>query len=404
MKQNLKANGYKFIIQGFSLAGAMAIADPSAVLPLIVNYFGGNNLLVGIFSSLLRGGAILMQLYAAFYAQSYGHVLKHMRRVFLFRFIAWFSLGAIIFFLSPINHQLTLIIFGIGLFFFSFSAGFGAVYYQELMGKSFTKEYRGRLIAKKQLFSGLAGIVSGGISAYILETFSKPDSFALLFLTSSVIMGLGFLYMSTFSESEKKNTTPKESSFSKFLVNSTRLLKTDRFLRIQINSRLISYSFWLILPFIILEAKHNFGISGQVVGTIVALQMFGSMLGNLIWGKLSASNKNRRIILISFILMIAAISLAIIAKSIYYYYFLFLLTGAAIDGFRLSYSNLILIIAPEEKRPVYIAVQNNFTSLGLFLSIPGGALLDWLGFNYLAFITIFLMVYGFFITFRLKCI
>ncbi len=398
---NLQSNSIKFILQGFFFAGAMAIAEPSTVLPLIVHYFSGSNVLVGTFSALLRGGAILMQLYAAFHAQSYVKVLPFLKRVFIFRFLSWFSLGLIIYFFSE-NHQFVLLLFAIGMFVFSFSAGFGAVYYQELLGKSFTKEYRGKVLAGRQFASGFAGILSGGISAYFLTNYHPPDSFAYIFLVSGLIMAFSFSFMLFFKENEKTNISKKENDFSEFIRNAFILLKADRNLRLQIISRLIAYSFWFIVPFIILNAKNRIGISGKDVGFIISLQMAGAMLSNLLWGKLSSSGKNRLIVLLSYLLIVIAIILSVIANHIYYYYVVFFIAGAAIDGYRLAFSNLILIIAPEDKRPVYIAVQNNITSIGMFFSIPGGALVSLLGFNYVGWMTVILLLSGLIMSFKLK--
>ncbi len=398
---NSKSNSSKFILQGFFFAGAMAIAEPSTVLPLIVHYFSGSNVLVGTFSSLLRGGAILMQLYAAFHAQSYSKVLPFLKRVFVFRFLSWFSLGVIIYFFSE-QHQFVLLLFGIGMFIFSFSAGFGAVYFQELLGKSFTKEYRGKVMAARQFASGFAGIMSGSVTAYFLTNFDKPESFAYIFMISGLIMAFSFSFMLFFKESPKENISQKEKKFGKFIKNSTALLKTDRNLRLQIISRLIAYSFWFVVPFIILNAKERIGITGKDVGFIISLQMGGAMISNLLWGRLSSIGKNRLIVLLSFSIMIVAILLAVVADSIYYYYLVFLIGGAGMDGFRLAFSNLILIIAPEDKRPIYIAVQNNITSLGLFFSIPGGALISWLGFETVGIATVCLLIIGLIMSFRLK--
>ncbi|RLD74938.1 MAG: MFS transporter [Bacteroidetes bacterium] len=403
MKQNvnLKSNSYKFILQGFFFTGAMAIAEPSTILPLIVHYFSGSNVLVGLFSSLLRGGAILMQLYAAFHAQSNPTVLPFLKKVFVARVLSWFSLGVIIYFFSS-QPDMVLILLGLGMFIFSFSAGFGAVYFQELLGKSFTKEYRGKVLASRQFASGFAGILSGGVSAYFLTNFAKPDSFAYLFMVSSLIMALSFTFMLFFNEIPKVNVAQKEKKFGKFIKNSTALLKTDRDLRIQIISRLIAYSFWFVVPFIILNAKDRIGITGKDVGFIISLQMAGAMFSNIAWGKLSSIGKNRIIVLLSFFIMILAILFAVMAKSIVYYYIAFFIIGAGMDGFRLAFSNLILIIAPEEKRPVYIAVQNNITSLGMFFSIPGGALISWLGFDIVGVGIVIVLSIGFVISFKLK--
>ncbi len=89
----LKSNRIKFIVHGFFLSSGMQVAEPSTILPLIVNYFSQSNVLLGFFSSLIRGRAVVMQLYTAFFAQAYSRVMKPLRIVFFFRFISWFCIG-----------------------------------------------------------------------------------------------------------------------------------------------------------------------------------------------------------------------------------------------------------------------------------------------------------------------
>ena len=64
-------NNYKNIAHAFFLSLAITIAEPSTILPLMVHHFSQSAVIVGLFVSLLRGGAIAVQLYAAFYAQAY---------------------------------------------------------------------------------------------------------------------------------------------------------------------------------------------------------------------------------------------------------------------------------------------------------------------------------------------
>ena len=123
-------NNYKNLTHAFFLALAITIAEPSTILPLIIHHFSESVVMVGVFTSLLRGGAITIQLYAAFHAQAYARVLPYLGKVFFFRFM----IGASIFFIGDSNKPLTLFFIGLGLFFFSFTAGFGAIY-KELQAK-----------------------------------------------------------------------------------------------------------------------------------------------------------------------------------------------------------------------------------------------------------------------------
>ena len=123
-------NNYKNVAHAFFLSLAITIAEPSTVLPLIIEHFSQSVVIVGLFVSLLRGGAIIIQLYAAFHAQTYKRVLPYLGKVFFFRWLSWFIIGLSIYFIGDSNKTLTLVFIGIGLFFFSFSAGFGAIYFK----------------------------------------------------------------------------------------------------------------------------------------------------------------------------------------------------------------------------------------------------------------------------------
>ena len=200
-----RVNTFKNAVHGFFLSLAITIAEPSTILPLIVNHFSSSLPLVGLFASLLRGGAIVVQLFAAFYAQSFERVLPYLRIVFAFRFLSWFMVGLAIYAIGDSRPVLTLWLIGTGLFFFSFSAGFGGIYFKELMAKIFSKKERGRTMANRQLFSSLGAILSGGIAGAVLQHYPAPESYAYLFMLSSLVMLPGFILFATIEEPEKRS-------------------------------------------------------------------------------------------------------------------------------------------------------------------------------------------------------
>jgi MFS family permease len=390
------ASRIKAVLHGFFLSITTTIAEPSIILPLIVNYFSGSSLVVGIFSSLLKGGAILVQLFAAFGAQSYPKVMPHLRFVFAARFTAWFLIGLCIYLFGEKHPTLTLWCIGAGLFVFSFSAGFGAIYFNELLGKVFSHRYRGRVFAQRQFMAGVGAVISGFAAGVILETFEAPLSFAYLFMVSALMMGFGVVAFALIEEPEKRNVSVKEERFRTFIRNALGLLRSDAQLRRQIRTYLFAYAHLFSLPFIILDAEAKLGIGGMQVGYLLTIQIVGGMLSNLVWGRMAASGAIRPIIYSAFAGFIAANALALFAGSLWHYGVLFFFIGAAIDGMRLAFSNNILVIAPEEKRPVYIALQSNLTSFGLFFSIPGALILQAFGYGALYFFTISLLFAGLF--------
>ena len=396
------SNHVRNILHGFFLSIGTTIAEPSTILPLIVNYFGGSSILVGFFAALLRGGAIVVQLFAAFQAQSYKLMLPYIRRVFLVRFVAWFLIGVAIIVFGENHPNLTLAAIGLGLFIFSFSAGFGAIYFKDIIGKIFSHKFRGKTMAYRQFFSAGGGLISGALAAMILEYFPAPQSYGYLFIISSFIMGLGYISFGTIDEPEKEKVSQRENSFKKFLHNSWLLLKSDKDLQIQLTTFLLAYGYLLSLPFIILDAQTKIELDGVAVGSLITTQMIGAMLSNFLWGRLSGKGLNKLTANISISLYIIAMILAFNASSLYQYMFIFFIVGAAIDGNRIASGNLILALAPAEKRPVYVALQINIISFGLFFSLFGGIILHFFNYTLLYSVTIFMLLLSLYFSFKLK--
>ena len=397
---NYKENNIKNIMHGFFLAAAMTIAEPSTILPLIIHHFTANVVIIGIFVSLLRGGAILVQLVAAFYAQTFKKAMPYLRRVFIVRVVSWFLIGFSIFIAGDKNHILTLILFGVFLFIFSFSAGFGSIYFSEVIAKVFDKQERGKTMANRQLFAAVGSILSGGVAGWVLSSFEPPRSYAYLFMISAFLMSIGMFAFASIKEPVKKNVRVKEESFLKYIKNAFFFLKEDKALQIQILSMFFSYSFLFAFPFVIIQAKNTIHLTGWLVGGFVTVQMLGSILGNIIWKKLSPDYK--KIFLISYGLVIVSFLMVLLLQKEFVYFAFFFLMGMAIDGFRISGMNLLFEIAPEDKRPIYVALQNNITSIGLFFSIPGGFILEIFSYKVLYIFTVFMLFIGIYFASKLR--
>ncbi len=396
------SNHLKNILHGFFLAVGTTVAEPATILPLMVNYFGGSAVLVGFFSALLRGGAVIMQLFAAFKAQHYARMLPYLRIVFLFRFFSWFFIGVSIMLFGKEHPTLTLWCIGIGLFIFSFSAGFGAIYFREIVAKIFSHRFRGKTMAWRQFFAGLGAVISGAVAAWVLESFEPPYDFGYLFMLSAILMGIGLFAFATVDEPVKEHFDVKIDSFREFLKHALKTLKSDKQLQIQIATFLLAYSYLIALPFIILDAQKKIDLTGAAVGILITTQMTGAMLSNLIWGRLSGASYNRVTANLAISMQLLAILLAFAADSLLFYMVIFFLFGAAADGNRIASGNLILILAPEAKRPLYVALQMNIVSLGMFFSILGGFILHFGGYAALYAITAFMLLTSLLLSFGLR--
>jgi len=247
----------------------------------------------------------------------------------------------------------------------------------------------------------VGAILSGGIAGWVLERFQAPESYAMLFMLSAFLMALGLAAFASIDEPPKERVSRREESFVHFLRNAWAILRDDERLRIQIGASLMGYSFLLAMPFVILQAKETIHLSGWLVGSFITVQMFGSVLGNFfLWRRFGAHYA--RMLQTAYALIGTAFFLAFFADNAWIYATIFLLFGIGIDGFRNADMNLVLEIAGEEKRPVYVAIQSTIVSIGLFFSIPGGFILQWFGYTVLYAITLLMLGTGLYFVQRLK--
>jgi MFS family permease len=59
----------------------------------------------------------------------------------------------------------------------------------------------------------------------------------------------------------------------------------------------------------------------------------------------------------------------------------FFLAGAVLSGSSIGYVNYLLELAPVPQRPAYISLRGTLTAPLLFLGVPGGLLVDRLGYR-----------------------
>jgi len=397
-----ESNHKKNVAHGFFLSVGTTIAEPSTILPLMISYFGGSSILIGLFASMLRGSALFVQFFAAFKAQNYPKMLPFLRIVFLIRFLAWFFIGVGIYIFGEDNPELTLWCIGLGLFFFSFSAGFGAIYFKEIIAKIFSYKFRGKTMAARQFFTALGAIISGAVAGVVLNSFEAPYSFAYLFMLSAILMGVGYSAFATVDEPIKEDDFKVHNTFSEFMHNALKILKEDSDLKIQVTTYFLAYSYLLSLPFIILDAKESITLDATAIALLITTQMVGAMVSNFLWAKLSGKGKNRLVTLIALSMYIVAISSAYFASSLMVYMIIFFLIGGAMDGNRIASGNLIIKIAPAPERGTYLALQTNIISFGMFFSIIGGLILSVSSYTFLYSVTLLFLALALFFALKLR--
>jgi MFS family permease len=180
---------------------------------------------------------------------------------------------------------------------------------------------------------------------------------------------------------------PQRRKFSQNLRLGFEILKKDRNLRMLLWTRVAIGSYVLGLPFYIIFAKRFLFIPTSIAGLFLSVQMVGYLSSNILWGRLSNNKSNRLVLFLSAICSAIPpflLILNILTKiPIYVYGAIFFFLGATMSGMDMGYTNYLLEIAPEEKRPIYVGFLNTIVGPTIFLSAVGGLFIQVFSFAFL---------------------
>ncbi len=393
------------LLHGWFLAGGLAFADPYTVLPVFVRHVTSASWVVGLAAPLLRGGGFLPQILTARYAETLHRQKPLLIAVMSVRFASWIGIAAATFFLAGSHPALALLLVLALLLLFSLAGGVGAVPFQEIFARLFPPTLRGRFLAFRQLGGGLLAILAGLIVKIVLD---RPLPFAsrygLLFLLSALSMAVGFIALGAIAEEPLRPHKTVPEKLPRFLQRLQEILRRDHSFRRLLAAELFMRTIHLCLPFLVLDFRARFGLGIGFVGTALSASMAGQLFSNLWWGRLSDRHGNRFVILTVNALAVLLTGGALATPGPAAALAVFFLTGAVLSGSSIGYTNYLLELAPSAQRPAYISLRGTLTAPMLFLGVPGGVLVDRLGYGSVELLALLGTLGGLVAASRLPCL
>lgn len=260
------------------------------------------------------------------------------------------------------------------------------------MGDIVPNNQRGRYFSKRNLITGIVGLVAIIIGAGIIRWFEKLGltlvGFGLFFALATVFRLISF---KTFKKQysppfrfKKKDYTP----FLQFLKNK------DNYKRFAIYQAVFNFTIMIASPFFLVYMKQDLNFSYSMIMIISMSSSVFYLLFSKFAGKFSDKYGNVKLMYISNLCFIASpllwivlsdpISLILIPQ---------LVVGLGNAAFVISTTNFTYDAVPQEKRGEYVAYTNILIGIGAFIgSIIGGLLLKYLNImSFNKFIILFLI-------------
>jgi MFS family permease len=378
----------------FSLGDSLASAN--LVLALLVRQLGGSLALVGLLPALQSGGFLLPQLLVGGRLQAMPYKLPLYRRAAAVRLSTFLILTLIVFASAAIPANLSLALLVIFYMVFNLGGGTSTLAFQDIVAKVVPARRRGAFFGTRQLLAGLLTFVlAGPLVRWLLDAdgpLAFPYNFGTLCLLCLVFYSLG-LYAFTIVEEPPQTQLGTGVSFVEGLRRAPSILRKQANYRQFIISRMLTRVGQIAEPFYLLYATEALGLPAGVAGVYLAVRAIAGALSNVLWGRVSERQGNRRLLLIAGVLIALTPALALLGPMLARSMGLaelglsaaiglvFLVSGVATDGSNIAGMTYLLEIVPDDERPTYMGLANTTLGLVTFLPVLGGWLVGLLGYE-----------------------
>ena len=228
----------------------------------------------------------------------------------------------------------------------------------------------------------------------------------MLFLLSFGFLVVAYIALSSVREPDGEVISNRRP-LAAFLRESSRLVWEDRDLGRLLLSRLTIGFGAFAAPFYVLFGKHELQMPSEQVGILVAVQVSGAILSNLVWAELSDRWGNRSVIrltgIVGILIPVVALAAHIIGGSTPLVV-VFGLLGCYFSGTGIGFNNYLLEIAPAPLRPAYIALSGTLAGTVFLLPIAGGLVVDLWGYDAAFAVAATVAAVGFGCSLTLRCV
>ncbi|MFO7881492.1 MAG: MFS transporter [Kosmotogaceae bacterium] len=373
-----KQNFLGFIWHAIFLALTMAFVEVNTVIPSMIMESGGGGFAVGLSTAIMVGIPLLVQLLFAGYLTT-----KPRKKPFLIFgiYLRIAALFGIVFLLrSRFESTMLLLLIFIILSIFSFSGVFAGICYTDLLGKGVALQDRKTFMTFRQIAGSGLSLLGAFLARYIVGNIGYPNNYSIMFFIAAislVIASFGF-----FAINEKKIDTKKMPGFWTIMKSIPLTLKKD--------TNLLNYilftnftGFGLVLiPFYVMLAKENFGLSGENVGNFLLFQMGGMLLAGFMWRRFLLKRGLKKLLQRCVIIgtFIPILSLILAKTSVELFVVIFLLSAITLSARKISFEWLLIEITDDENRSLYTGVAGALNLVTALLPLLLGTMIEAIGF------------------------
>jgi len=389
-EQNSKNNFNAFVWHSAFLALASSFMDVDTIIPSMLIKAGGGSVHLGILTAIMLGGSSLFQLIFASFLSNKTLKKKYLLIGINLRVTALLLLALLFFWSASLHDDLIILFIFLFISLFSFSGSYANVSYIDILGKSVRDTKRKKLFSTKQIINSIGVFASALIVRELLKDFNYPINYSILFLFAGILLLIASLGFWKIREIKSVIKTKKRFiEFFTMIPSEIRKNPNLKYYLLIINSLGLGLS---LLPFLILFAKENFGLTYGLIGNFLLFRTIGMLSAGLFLFKYSNRFQYKNLLKFSLVLaaLLPVISL-ILSHTVSVYQLIFIFSGVFFAVYRVAINGVLLEISTNENRAVYAGISGAGNILTTLFPLFAGVIISILGYH-AVFITVSLII------------
>jgi MFS family permease len=405
MPPHFRRNFALFLVDYVGFGIAFNFFNPNSVLPAFASRLTDSNLLIGLVGAVFNGCWLLPQLATGRLIKDKPRKKPYLLAGLSSRVLFW-ALALALWFGMGRNAMAALIALYACIGLWAILDGIASVAWFDIIARAVPLQQRARLMSLAQIIGGLGGTGAGALIGLILERYSFPNDYALIFAVAGAILIPSSVALALVREPPPKggDAQPEDRPADNWLQP----LRTDPAFRRLMVCRLLIGMIGLATPFYVKHAEQKLLLPQSIVGYFVIAQTLAGVVASAVLGQVSERWGTHIVAWIGSGVAALGPLFALVADLVgggwlvRAYPFVYAALGILTNAYMLGFFNYLLGIAPEGRRTTYIGLGNTLMGVLTLVPMAGGWLLKTTSYAALFGTTTALVAAGFLISLGLK--
>lgn len=389
VETNLRRNYAAHFVHGMlGMTGFRIIFAPT-FLPNYLSLLTGSPMLVGLGQALLQAGAVASPVIGASSIEHRSQIMPQAVRYGSLMRLQILGLAVVGWVLAGLPLVLGTFVF---LFLLGYFTGAQRVIFQALLAKVIPIHRRGRLQAWRNFAGGIvAALLSYWAGATLIRDNTLGNGYATTFMLSFLLTSLGLAILYLLMREPAALSVRRQVPLLQRLRECSTLL-AERNYRNFLVGQLLATAGRIAVPFCILYTGQRMAMDGGTLGLLTLCFLGADTVSNLLWGPLGDRFGFRLVFLLALALWLTAMAVMLAATQAWHFLLVYLCLGAALSGYLMSSSTMVLEFGDTADVPMRLALSTTAeTGMAVLGPLLGGLLASHFGLRSLFLVALVLL-------------